>query len=55
LLTATQWKSPRATGITFAVTIAFIFAARYLNVIRYAFKGLYMVLGSKFAQEWHGQ
>ncbi|QDS72984.1 hypothetical protein FKW77_008843 [Venturia effusa] len=40
-----SWKNPRATAITFALNIAFIFAARYLNVVRYAFKALYMVFG----------
>lgn len=42
-----QWKNPRATGISFAVITAFIFAARYVNVLRYTFKGLYILLGSK--------
>ncbi|KAF1997361.1 hypothetical protein P154DRAFT_282581 [Amniculicola lignicola CBS 123094] len=39
-----SWKNPRATGISFAVIVAFIFAIRYLNVIRYIFKGTYMTL-----------
>ena len=52
---SSQWKNPRATGITFAATILFIFAARYLNVIRYAFKALYIVLGSTAAAEIAGK
>jgi hypothetical protein len=39
-----SWKNPRATGITFAVTVLFIFAARYLNILRYVLRGLYTTL-----------
>jgi hypothetical protein len=42
-----KWKNPRTTAITFVATILFIIAARYLNILRYMLKGLYMVLGSK--------
>jgi hypothetical protein len=42
-----KWKNPRATAITFVATVLFIFAARYLNILRYLLKGSYMVLGSK--------
>lgn len=41
-----QWKNPRATGISFALSILFIFAARYLNIVRYIFKLLWVILGS---------
>jgi hypothetical protein len=41
-----QWKNPRATAISFAAAVIFIFAARYLNVIRYIFKALWVTLGS---------
>jgi hypothetical protein len=44
-LIITQWKSPRATAISFVVSVAFIFTARYVNILRYIFKGLYIVLG----------
>jgi hypothetical protein len=44
-----QWKNPRATAITFLVNILFIFAARYLNILRYILKALYFVTGSKSA------
>ena len=50
-----SWKNPRATGIAFASTVAFIFAARYLNVIRYALKLLYLTLGATVTAEVAGQ
>jgi ABC-type multidrug transport system fused ATPase/permease subunit len=50
-----SWKNPRATGIAFGVTVVFIFAARYLNLIRYIFKASYMTLGITAAAEILGQ
>lgn len=50
-----SWKNPRATAIAFAASVIFIFAARYLNVIRYLFKGLYLTLGTTAAAELVGQ
>ena len=50
-----SWKNPRATGIAFAATVIFIFAARYLNLIRYIFKASYMTLGATAAAEVIGQ
>lgn len=50
-----SWKNPRATAISFAFTIVFIFAARYLNVIRYIFKAVYLTLGTTAAAEVAGQ
>ncbi|KAE8866540.1 hypothetical protein PTNB29_03687 [Pyrenophora teres f. teres] len=50
-----SWKNPRATGIAFAGTVVFIFAARYLNLIRYIFKASYMILGLTAAAEVAGQ
>ena len=40
-----SWKNKRATGITFAAIIVFIFAARYLPVVRYVIKITWMSLG----------
>lgn len=40
-----SWKNPRASGIAYLATIAFIFVTRYLDVLRYAFKLTYMTLG----------
>lgn len=50
-----SWKNPRATGIAFASTLVFIFAARYLNLIRYIFKASYLTLGATAAAEVVGQ
>jgi len=50
-----SWKNPRATAITFLIHIAFIFAARYLNIMRYVFKGLYMIMGITAAAEIAGK
>lgn len=49
-----SWKNPRATGIAFAATILFIFAARYLNILRYSLKLLYITLGITAAAELGG-
>lgn len=43
-----QWKNPRFTTISYASIITFIFFTRYVPVLKYVFKGLYIVLGSKF-------
>lgn len=40
-----SWRNPRATSITFAAAITFIFATRYLPLVRLALKGLWTVLG----------
>lgn len=40
-----SWQNPRASGIAFASVVAFIFAARYLDILRYAFKFTWMTLG----------
>lgn len=50
-----SWKNPRATAISFAVAVTFIFAARYLNVIRYIFKAIYVTLGITGLAELAGQ
>lgn len=49
-----SWKNPRATAISFAAAIIFIFSARYLNVIRYIFKALYITLGITASAEAAG-
>ena len=49
-----SWKNPRATGIAFASTVLFIFAARYLNIIRYGLKLLYIILGATASAELVG-
>jgi hypothetical protein len=40
-----QWEQPRATAVSYASVVGFIFAARYLPLLRWAFKFLYMSLG----------
>lgn len=49
------WEHKRATAIAFAGTIAFIFAARYLKVLRFVFKTTFMVLGATAAAEVGGK
>ncbi|KGO74227.1 Reticulon [Penicillium italicum] len=40
-----SWEQPRATAVSYASVICFIFAARYLPLLRWVFKFLYMSLG----------
>ncbi|KAF2233081.1 hypothetical protein EV356DRAFT_214286 [Viridothelium virens] len=50
-----SWENPRATAISYAIIVSLIFAGRYLNVLRYVFKGLYMTLGVTAAAEVVGK
>ncbi|KAJ5174229.1 uncharacterized protein N7482_000106 [Penicillium canariense] len=50
-----SWEQPRATAVSYASVIGFIFAARYLPLLRWAFKFLYMSLGLTAAFEIAGQ
>ncbi|KAL2869735.1 uncharacterized protein BJX67DRAFT_370575 [Aspergillus lucknowensis] len=50
-----SWEQPRATAASFASVIAFIFAARYLPLLRWFFKFLYVALGSTAALEIGGR
>ena len=45
LVDSQQWQNPRATAITFAASVVFIFMARYIDILRYALKLSYIVLG----------
>jgi len=40
-----SWEHPRATAISFAGSVLFIFACRYLPILRWAFKVTYLTLG----------
>lgn len=40
-----SWENPRASGIAFVSVVLFIFAARYLDILRYVFKITWMTLG----------
>ncbi|KAJ5220494.1 hypothetical protein N7468_009698 [Penicillium chermesinum] len=53
--TLRAWEQPRATAVSFATVISFIFAARYLPILRWAFKFLYMSLGLTAAVEVAGR
>ncbi|KAI9374695.1 Reticulon-domain-containing protein [Aspergillus egyptiacus] len=46
-----DWEQPRATAASFASVVTFIFAARYLPLLRWFFKFLYVVLGFAAAFE----
>lgn len=50
-----SWENPRATSISFATTVVFIFATRYVPIIRYTLKALYMILGITAAAETLGR
>ncbi|KAK4942837.1 hypothetical protein LTR66_014659 [Elasticomyces elasticus] len=50
-----SWENPRATGISFATTIVFIFGTRYIPVLKYLFKGLYIIFGITAAAEIAGK
>ncbi|RDW65710.1 uncharacterized protein DSM5745_09449 [Aspergillus mulundensis] len=50
-----SWEQPRATAASFASVVAFIFAARYLPLLRWFFKFLYFVLGITAAAEIGGR
>ncbi|KAL2410799.1 hypothetical protein ABEF95_001248 [Exophiala dermatitidis] len=43
--TLLSWKNKRATGITYLGLVAFIFACRYLPILRYFLKITWMTLG----------
>ncbi|KAK4462263.1 Reticulon-domain-containing protein [Cladorrhinum samala] len=50
-----SWKNPRATGIAYAATVMFIFAFRYLDLVRYGLKLTWMALGVTIAAEVAGK
>ncbi|KAJ5730376.1 uncharacterized protein N7483_004884 [Penicillium malachiteum] len=50
-----SWEQPRATALSYASIIGFIFAARYLPLLRWGFKFLYMSLGVTACAEIAGQ
>ncbi|KAF2840168.1 cell lysis protein-like protein [Patellaria atrata CBS 101060] len=49
-----SWKNPRATSISFVASILFIFAARYLPILRWFFRISYLVFGITAAAELAG-
>jgi hypothetical protein len=50
-----SWEHPRASGIAYASIVLFIFAARYLNILRYGFKLTYMTLAVTVIAEAAGK
>ncbi|KAF3026899.1 hypothetical protein E8E14_015108 [Neopestalotiopsis sp. 37M] len=50
-----SWNNPRASGIAYAAVVSFIFAVRYLDVVRYAFKLTWMALGVTILAEVAGK
>ncbi|OBT78923.1 hypothetical protein VF21_02781 [Pseudogymnoascus sp. 05NY08] len=50
-----SWENPRASALAYAATVVFIFAARYLDLLRYGLKLTWMALGVTVAAEVAGQ
>jgi hypothetical protein len=50
-----SWNNPRASGIAYVSIVAFILAARYLDVLRYALKATYVILGVTVSAEAIGK
>jgi hypothetical protein len=50
-----SWNNPRASAIAYASIVSFIFAVRYLDIIRYAFKLTWMTLGVTVLAEVAGK
>ncbi|KAL1306293.1 hypothetical protein AAFC00_004378 [Neodothiora populina] len=50
-----SWQNPRVTSISYATIVTSIFFLRYVPVLRYVFKALYIVLGITAAAEVAGK
>ncbi|KFY18081.1 hypothetical protein V491_04865, partial [Pseudogymnoascus sp. VKM F-3775] len=50
-----SWENPRASALAYAATVVFIFAARYLDLLRYGLKLTWMALGVTVAAEVVGR
>ncbi|KAK4033764.1 Reticulon-domain-containing protein [Parachaetomium inaequale] len=50
-----SWRNPRASAIAYATLVTLIFSVRYLDVLRWAFKLTWMVLGITIAAEVAGK
>lgn len=50
-----SWNNPRASGIAYSSVILFIFAARYLDILRYVFKLTWVTLGVTVLAEGTGK
>ncbi|KAK5134572.1 hypothetical protein LTR08_006358 [Meristemomyces frigidus] len=50
-----SWENPRATAISYVAIVLFIFACRYLPLVRYGLRSTWMVLGVTAAAEIAGK
>ncbi|KAK6000735.1 hypothetical protein QM012_003460 [Aureobasidium pullulans] len=50
-----SWENPRVTTISFASIVTFIFFTRYVPILKYLFKALYIILGITAAAEVVGK
>lgn len=50
-----SWENPRASAIAYVSIVLFIFGARYLHLLRYAFKFTWMTLGVTVLAEIAGK
>ncbi|KAH9845746.1 Reticulon [Teratosphaeria destructans] len=50
-----SWENPRATAISYATIVLFIFTTRYIPVVRYALRFTWIVLGITAAAEGTGR
>ncbi|KAG9847532.1 hypothetical protein KCU77_g8253, partial [Aureobasidium melanogenum] len=50
-----SWENPRVTTISFASILTFIFFTRYVPILKYLFKALYIILGITAAAEVVGK
>ncbi|RJE26691.1 hypothetical protein PHISCL_00922 [Aspergillus sclerotialis] len=50
-----SWEQPRATAVSYLSVISFIFAARFLPLLRWVFKFVYLSLGLTLAAEIAGR
>lgn len=50
-----SWENPRASAIAYASVVTFIFAARYLNILRYTMKLTWVTLAVTVAAEVTGK
>jgi len=53
--TLLSWDNPRASGLAYAAIVIFIFAARYLHILRYFLKLTWVTLGVTVLAELAGQ
>jgi hypothetical protein len=50
-----SWEHPRFTGLLFAGSLALILLGHFIDILRYAFKGLYITFAVVALVEWAGR